>query len=317
MIKIQLYDDYYPFGSAMPGRSFNSGNDYRYGFGGQEGDPEIAGAGNSYTAKYWQYDSRLGRRWNKDPITYPWHSPYVVFNDNPIAFNDPLGLFGSRKEARQYKKENDLKGRIHKGDDGIFSIDHKKSGTSYFKDPSTDNIENLIGRQEDGVIKSVMVTPEETSSPSIGHFMSGIKEFGDRGENLTKTTTPLKSTGKIKYYDNNWNGNQYVKTGKVFNKNLMKVAKKAPLIGHLVSASEIIDGVQADGNAIGANTAIEIAGAVGGAGGGWAGGLAGAAIGTAIFPGVGTVVGGAVGALFGSWGGEEAAEYGTKAILNE
>lgn len=35
---------------------------YRYGFNGQERDDEIKGAGNSYTAEYWEYDSRTGRR---------------------------------------------------------------------------------------------------------------------------------------------------------------------------------------------------------------------------------------------------------------
>ena len=33
-----------------------------YGFNGQEKDDEVAGEGNSYTAMYWQYDSRIGRR---------------------------------------------------------------------------------------------------------------------------------------------------------------------------------------------------------------------------------------------------------------
>ncbi len=306
----------YPFGMPLPGRQFNA-NSYDYGHGGQEKDDEISGSGNSYTARFWQYDPRLGVRWNRDPITYPWHSPYVVFNDNPIAFNDPLGLFGSRKEARTYKKENGVKGRIQKGDDGIFAINHKKSGTSYFKDPSTDNFPNLIGRQEDGVIKSVLVTPDETPSPSAGHYMTGIGEFGKRGELLTKTNAPLKSTGKVKFYDNGWGGNQYAKTSKVFGKGLTKFAKKAPLIGHLMTASEIIDGIQADGNTIGANTAIEVAGAIGGAGGGWAGAAAGAAIGSLIFPGVGTVVGGVIGGVLGSWGGEAALESGTRAILNE
>jgi RHS repeat-associated protein len=91
--QIMLLADYYPFGMLMPGRSFNSG-DYRYGFNGMEKDDEIAGSGNSYTAEYWQYDSRLGRRWNVDPITYPWQSSYAAFNNNPIYFTDPLGLEG-------------------------------------------------------------------------------------------------------------------------------------------------------------------------------------------------------------------------------
>src|SRR5690554_3291099 len=69
---------------------------YRYGFGGQEKDNEIYGTGNSYTAEFWQYDPRLGRRWNIDPMSfkYPWQSPYVAFNNNPIFYNDPLGLEG-------------------------------------------------------------------------------------------------------------------------------------------------------------------------------------------------------------------------------
>ena len=42
---------------------------YRYGFQNQEKDDEIKGEGISYTAEYWEYDSRLGRRWNLDPHT--------------------------------------------------------------------------------------------------------------------------------------------------------------------------------------------------------------------------------------------------------
>jgi len=60
-------------------------------------DNEVSGNGNSYTAMFWEYDSRLGRRWNTDLITYPWQSPYATFNNNPIVFNDPLGLQGDPK----------------------------------------------------------------------------------------------------------------------------------------------------------------------------------------------------------------------------
>jgi hypothetical protein len=41
---------------------------YRYGFNGQQKDEEIAGKGNHNTALFWEYDMRLGRRWNVDPI---------------------------------------------------------------------------------------------------------------------------------------------------------------------------------------------------------------------------------------------------------
>ncbi|NBC82333.1 MAG: hypothetical protein GVY19_03030 [Bacteroidetes bacterium] len=41
-----------------------------------------------YTAEYWMYDARLGRRWNIDPVTYPWQTSYAAFNNNPIYFID-------------------------------------------------------------------------------------------------------------------------------------------------------------------------------------------------------------------------------------
>ncbi|WP_290711350.1 hypothetical protein, partial [Flavihumibacter sp. CACIAM 22H1] len=66
--------DYYAFGGLMPGRQVNV-TDYRYGFNGQEMSNEINGVGNSYTAEFWEYDPRLGRRWNIDPIVKYHESP--------------------------------------------------------------------------------------------------------------------------------------------------------------------------------------------------------------------------------------------------
>ncbi|PQJ18920.1 LysM peptidoglycan-binding domain-containing protein [Nonlabens xylanidelens] len=80
---------------------------YRYGFGGQEKDNEISGEANSYTAEFWQYDPRIGRRWNIDPMTqkYSWQSPYAVFNNNPLYFNDPKGLEGDNGNKKLKKHE--------------------------------------------------------------------------------------------------------------------------------------------------------------------------------------------------------------------
>src|SRR5690606_26380244 len=64
---------------------------YRYGFNGMEKDDEVSGQGNSYTAEFWQYDSRLGRRWNIDPVIKPWESGYATFANNPIYFMDTDG----------------------------------------------------------------------------------------------------------------------------------------------------------------------------------------------------------------------------------
>ena len=82
--------DYYPFGLTLASRSFTEGGSvYRFGFNGQEKTPELGGGHT--TAEYWEYDARLGRRWNRDPIVLAWQSPYATLDNNPIALSDPSG----------------------------------------------------------------------------------------------------------------------------------------------------------------------------------------------------------------------------------
>jgi len=83
-------NDYYPFGMIMPGRKFAEG-EYRYGFNGQEKSTEIDPAGNSMMAEFWQYDARLGMRWNVDRRSVSGFSPYATFRNNPIFFIDIKG----------------------------------------------------------------------------------------------------------------------------------------------------------------------------------------------------------------------------------
>jgi RHS repeat-associated protein len=71
--------------------SYNQSFTDPYSFQGQEHDDEVAGNGNSYSAEFWQYDSRLGRRWNIDPVFKEHESPYACFANNPIWFADPTG----------------------------------------------------------------------------------------------------------------------------------------------------------------------------------------------------------------------------------
>ena len=83
-------NDYYPFGMGMVGRSYSSAG-YRYGFNGQVKSTEIDPDGNSMTAEFWQYDARLGRRWNVDPRPQVDVSVYASFSNNPIFNMDVLG----------------------------------------------------------------------------------------------------------------------------------------------------------------------------------------------------------------------------------
>ncbi len=83
-------NDMYSGGMIMPGRKFAQGNsNYRYSINGQEKENELNE--NITTAQYWEYDSRIVRRWNRDPEGNESESPYLCFYGNPIQMMDPLG----------------------------------------------------------------------------------------------------------------------------------------------------------------------------------------------------------------------------------
>jgi hypothetical protein len=89
---IKSATDYYAFGSPIEDRMYQA-DGYRYGFGGHEKNDEINGSGNHLSFGDYGYDSRIGRRWNVDPLSnkYPNISPYSSFNNNPIIYKDPDG----------------------------------------------------------------------------------------------------------------------------------------------------------------------------------------------------------------------------------
>jgi RHS repeat-associated protein len=96
------YMDYYAYGAILSGRCFNNTH-YRFSYNKQEKTDEISGAGNHTTAKYWEYDTRLGRRWNLDPIFNTDISRYAVNGNNPIYYLDPKGDFKTKFGANVYK----------------------------------------------------------------------------------------------------------------------------------------------------------------------------------------------------------------------
>ena len=88
--EVTSISDYYPFGAPITGRGYSS-EAYRFGFNTQEKTDEISGPGNHNTATFWEYDTRLGRRWNTDPVIKPWESLYACLSNNPLLLNDPDG----------------------------------------------------------------------------------------------------------------------------------------------------------------------------------------------------------------------------------
>ena len=63
-LQLVNYNDYYPHGNIMPGRSYSAGSNYRYGYQSQEKDEETGF--NNFDLR--MYDSRIGRWFNVDPM---------------------------------------------------------------------------------------------------------------------------------------------------------------------------------------------------------------------------------------------------------
>jgi len=97
------WDDYYPFGLVMPGRSSNSGNpNDNYKYTGHELDNEANL--DLYYAGARYLDPVLGRWLSVDPYAakFPNLSPYNYSFNNPINFYDPNGLYPIYIVTRSY-----------------------------------------------------------------------------------------------------------------------------------------------------------------------------------------------------------------------
>ncbi|MCH2229144.1 MAG: hypothetical protein MK105_02275, partial [Crocinitomicaceae bacterium] len=83
--EVLAQNDYYPFGMLLPNRH-EDGDEYRYGFQGQEKDNEVYDSdGSSVNYKYRMYNSRVARFFKVDPLAhqFPWNSQYA-FSENRV-----------------------------------------------------------------------------------------------------------------------------------------------------------------------------------------------------------------------------------------
>ena len=147
---------------------------YRYGFNGQEKSDEIKGEGNSYTALFWEYDPRTGRRWNIDPKPTIGISVYSCFENNPLLLVDINGDKPTRKQAAAmaddvYNKESkskNLKGGWRRSEAQVRGVD---------KDKLTDDNTGFKSALYERVNKKGKVT--EYSYVTAGTDMTSIDDW--------------------------------------------------------------------------------------------------------------------------------------------
>lgn len=193
-----LSNNYYPFGSVAKGRSFSS-TAYRYGFNGQEKDNEVSGDGNSNTAEFWQYDTRLGRRWNLDPRPQIKISDYATFGNNPIKFSDILGDKFDEKSSKHVdayeKKLGERKAEINKAMDNVIAeFDKAKVGADV---SGLVNQYKELSRSKEEVTAAENELNEMKNSPQLFAVRDNYKGGGETKYDVKNNAVLIRFDGKF------------------------------------------------------------------------------------------------------------------------
>lgn len=160
---------------------------YRYGFNGQEKSDEIKGEGNSYTAEYWEYDPRSGRRWNLDPKPITGISEYAAFNNSPIWLSDVRGDSSEPPKIviREQNKDGDQKGIIKNASE---QLREERPVRAFIKDASHVGLELMgLNAIDDFIADRIngQNSPEELIVSTVGLGLSTTR--GGKGSKGSPT----------------------------------------------------------------------------------------------------------------------------------
>lgn len=168
---------------------------YKYGFITQERENDLYGEGNSYSAEFWQYDGRIGRRWNCDPIVKLFEGTYTCFSNNPIYYFD---IKGNDKDSRHLDPSGKIIAEYDDGDNSVYK--HQTAKTKSDVDYWRNHFNNTSGNGiKVGEMNMFFTDGVFSINPSRVYYSTGF---------ISRTSSPNIQYGfntDIKYYVNSTN----------------------------------------------------------------------------------------------------------------
>jgi hypothetical protein len=128
---------------------------------------------------FWEYDTRLGRRWNLDPEPQINISDYSAFGNSPIWRNDVLGNTWKKKDDKETanKTKNDVNGKISKIDSQLSKLEKSKTNATE---------ESLIG-----INKQIGILSDDRKS--LSNIIEGLDKM-EADQDYTYTFAPYACT---------------------------------------------------------------------------------------------------------------------------
>lgn len=225
------------FGQPMSNCNYTSGAEkYRFGFNGQEKDDEVAGAGNTNTAMFWEYDTRLGRRWNLDPKPNPSISDYACFANNPIEICDPNG---DSTWTTQKGNQLTINTTIEFSGNGLYKKNGKmrKDAEATVEKIKKDIMDKWDNTKYQGMDVSINLITKTSKNGGTESSYDQIKVYRGRGRSSVRATDKngvlITTANQSSIIRSVLAGSNYLKMSGTFYKNEVKGAY-AHEYGHMI-----------------------------------------------------------------------------------
>ncbi|MCB9252947.1 MAG: hypothetical protein H6605_10800 [Flavobacteriales bacterium] len=182
--------DYPSYGSPLIGRTYSSDTTmkYRFGFNTQEMDDEIYGEGNTTSAEFWEYDARLGRRWNIDPVNKPWQCDYMCLSNSPLSKVDYNG------DDDYFNADGSFSYRTKTGNN-IFIMDAKKVGKILSENNFSKENSKVLAKVAGHYAKEVGLDVQKLGGKDLS--VANRKWVGEYGGQLTAISESYYNNGIV------------------------------------------------------------------------------------------------------------------------